>query len=191
MSAPSQARHIVNFITGNANKLGEVKAILEPAIQVENQALDLLEIQGTLEEVTLDKCRRAADLVQGPVLVEDTCLCFNALKGLPGPYIKWFMNSLGHEGLNNLLAAYEDKSAKAVCTFGYSAGPGHEPILFQGITDGKIVPPRGPPNFGWDAIFEYEGQTYAEMDKAEKNKISHRAKALAKLQEWFAKEMTA
>lgn len=63
MSAPSQARHIVNFITGNANKLGEVKAILEPAIQVENQALDLLEIQGTLEEVTLDKCRRAADLV--------------------------------------------------------------------------------------------------------------------------------
>jgi inosine triphosphate pyrophosphatase len=63
MSAPTAARHIVNFITGNANKLGEVKAILEPAIQVESQALDLPEIQGTLEEVTLDKCRRAADLV--------------------------------------------------------------------------------------------------------------------------------
>lgn len=58
------------------------------------------------------------------------------------------MKDLGHEGLNNLLAAYEDKSAKAVCTFGYSAGPGHEPILFQGITDGKIVPARGPPHFG-------------------------------------------
>jgi inosine triphosphate pyrophosphatase len=63
MTAPSEARHIVNFITGNANKLIEVKAILEPAIQVENQELDLIEIQGTLEEVTLDKCRRAADLV--------------------------------------------------------------------------------------------------------------------------------
>jgi inosine triphosphate pyrophosphatase len=63
MTAPTAARHIVNFITGNANKLGEVKAILEPAIQVESQALDLPEIQGTLEEVTLDKCRRAADLV--------------------------------------------------------------------------------------------------------------------------------
>lgn len=63
MTAPSEARHIVNFITGNANKLREVKEILEPAIQVESQALDLLEIQGTLEEVTLDKCRRAADLV--------------------------------------------------------------------------------------------------------------------------------
>ena len=57
---------LVNFITGNANKLHEVKAILEPTIQVESQALDLIEIQGTLEEVTIDKCRRAADLVDLP-----------------------------------------------------------------------------------------------------------------------------
>ncbi|AEO62815.1 uncharacterized protein THITE_2141037 [Thermothielavioides terrestris NRRL 8126] len=191
MTTPTAARPIVNFITGNANKLGEVKAILEPAIQVESRSLDLIEIQGTLEEVTLDKCRRAADLIGGPVLVEDTCLCFNALNGLPGPYIKWFMKSIGHAGLNNLLAAYEDKSARAVCTFAYSAGPGHEPILFQGITEGKIVPARGAGNFGWDPVFEYEGKTYAEMDKAEKNKISHRGRALAKLQEWFAKQMTA
>jgi inosine triphosphate pyrophosphatase len=63
MTTPTAARPIVNFITGNANKLGEVKAILEPAIQVESRSLDLVEIQGTLEEVTLDKCRRAADLV--------------------------------------------------------------------------------------------------------------------------------
>ncbi|GAB1314321.1 nucleoside triphosphate pyrophosphohydrolase ham1 [Madurella fahalii] len=192
MTTPTAARHIVNFITGNANKLGEVKAILEPAIQVESQTLDLIEIQGaSLEEVTLDKCRRAADLIEGPVLVEDTCLCFSALNGLPGPYIKWFLTSIGHEGLNNLLAAYPDKSAKAVCTFAYSAGPGHEPLLFQGVTEGKIVPARGPTNFGWDPIFEYEGKTYAEMDKAEKNQISHRGRALAKLQAWFAKEMTA
>lgn len=48
---------------------------------------------------------------------------------------KWFMQDIGHTGLNNLLVAYEDKGAKAVCTFGFSQGPGHEPILFQGITD--------------------------------------------------------
>jgi len=79
----------VNFITGNANKLIEVRAILEPAgIAVKNQALDLPEIQGaSLEEVTREKCRVAADIVGGPVLVEDTCLCFNALNGLPGPYM--------------------------------------------------------------------------------------------------------
>jgi len=61
---------------------------------------------------------------------------------------KWFLKSIGYDGLNNLLAAYDDKSAKAVCTFAYSPGPGHEPILFQGITDGKIVPARGPGDFG-------------------------------------------
>lgn len=47
---------------------------------------------------------------------------------------KWFMQSIGHQGLNNLLAAYSDKSADAVCTFAYSPGPGHEPVLFQGRT---------------------------------------------------------
>ncbi|TQS31310.1 hypothetical protein Golomagni_08410 [Golovinomyces magnicellulatus] len=133
----------VFFITGNANKLREVKEILEPSVEVQSQAYDIEELQGSIEEVTEAKCRKAADLVNGPVLVEDTALCFNALKGLPGPYmyvlvlaqslcLKWFLTDIGLEGLNNLLAAYEDKSAEAVCTFGYSAGPGQKPILFQG-----------------------------------------------------------
>lgn len=55
--------HKVNFITGNANKLTEVKAILEPEIEVLSQPVDLEEVQGTIEEVTEYKCRRAADLV--------------------------------------------------------------------------------------------------------------------------------
>ncbi|CAG7558659.1 unnamed protein product [Fusarium equiseti] len=162
------APHKVNFITGNANKLTEVKAILEPEIEVLSQPIDLEEVQGTLEGVTEYKCRRAAELVKGPVLVEDTALCYNALNGLPGVYMQ-----------------VEIASAEAVCTFGYCAGPGEEVIIFQGRCPGKIVLPRGPPAFGWDAIFEYEGQTFAEMDKTEKNKISHRSRALAKLQAWF------
>jgi inosine triphosphate pyrophosphatase len=44
---------------------------------------------------------------------------------------------------------------------------------------------------GWDSCFEYEGQTYAEMDKSEKNKISHRGKALDKLKEWLAQQVDA
>lgn len=54
---------VVNFITGNANKLREVKAILEPGITVQSQSVDIDEVQGTVEEVTLAKCRKAADLV--------------------------------------------------------------------------------------------------------------------------------
>jgi len=179
----------LNFITGNKNKLVEVKAILGDTVDLRSQSLDLVEIQGTIEEVSTDKCRRAAETVNGPVLVEDTSLCFNALKGLPGPYIKWFMEAIGHEGLNKLLAAYPDKSAQAVCTFAYCEGHGCEPIIFQGRTDGKIVQARGPTRFGWDPIFEYEGQTYAEMDKDVKNKISHRFKALEKLKAWLQEEV--
>lgn len=53
----------LNFITGNKNKLTEVKAILGNTVDLQSQALDLVEIQGTIEEVTVDKCRRAAELV--------------------------------------------------------------------------------------------------------------------------------
>ena len=55
-------------------------------------------------------------------MVEDTCLCFNAWNGLPGPYIKWFLAKLGHEGMNKSLAGFEDKSAYAQCTFAFSLG---------------------------------------------------------------------
>ncbi|KAF4507595.1 hypothetical protein G6O67_004077 [Ophiocordyceps sinensis] len=175
----------VTFVTGNHNKLREVKAILEPTIRIQSTALDLDEIQGTIDDVTEYKCHKAADLVNGPVLVEDTALCFHALGELPGPYIKWFLSAIGLEGLNNLLAAYTDKSADAVCTFGYSPGPGQKPLLFQGRCPGNIVPSRGPSHFGWDPIFEFRGQTFAEMNGAQKNAISHRARALKLLQDWF------
>ncbi|KAH8725209.1 inosine triphosphate pyrophosphatase-like protein [Phaeosphaeriaceae sp. PMI808] len=193
-STPSVPKHL-NFITGNKNKLAEVQAILEGVIELRNQNVDLVEIQGTVDEVTLDKARRAADAINGPVLVEDTCLCFKAMNDLPGPYIKWFMLALGPTQMHKLLEGFDNKSAQAVCTFAYCEGPGHEPVLFQGRTDGKLVPSRGPTVFGtngetgWDSCFEYEGQTYAEMDKSEKNKISHRGKALDKLKDWLAKKV--
>ncbi|PWZ18511.1 Inosine triphosphate pyrophosphatase [Zea mays] len=90
--------------------------------------------------------------------------------------------------LNNLLKAYEDKSAFAICIFSLALGPGEEPITFVGKTAGKIVPARGPNNFGWDPVFQPDGfeQTYAEMPKSVKNEISHRGKALALVKEHFA-----
>jgi len=61
-----------------------------------------------------------------------------------------------------MLAGFDTKDAWALCTFAYSAGPGTEPILFEGRTDGRIVPARGTAHFGWDAVFEAEdtGKTY-------------------------------
>lgn len=85
-----------------------------------------------------------------------------------------------------MLAAYEDKSAYALCTFAYTSGVGEEPVVISGRTNGTIVKARTiseKPVFGWDPLFEPEGhnQTYAEMDASVKNAISHRSKALAAL----------
>jgi inosine triphosphate pyrophosphatase len=55
-------------------------------------------LQGEPNDIATEKCRLAALQVGGAVMVEDTGLCFNALQGLPGPYIKWFLDKLGHEG---------------------------------------------------------------------------------------------
>lgn len=104
-----------------------------------------------------------------------------------------------------MLAGFDTKDAWALCTFAYSAGPRTEPILFEGRTDGRIVPARGTANFGWDAVFEAEdtGKTYgfhisflmtrvfirafsyAEMSPEQKNGLSHRYRALAKLKEYL------
>ncbi len=54
----------LNFITSNANKLAEVRAILGHIIPLRSQSLDITEIQGTIEDISRDKCRRAAELVR-------------------------------------------------------------------------------------------------------------------------------
>ena len=107
-----------------------------------------------------------------------------------GPYVKWFLDKLGHEGLNKMLAGYADKSAYAQCVFAYVDGPKGEPKVFVGTTDGTIVPARGPTDFGWDPVFQPDGfeETYAEMDKAVKNSISHRYRALDKFREFILAE---
>lgn len=106
---------------------------------------------------------------------------------LAGPYIKWFLEKLQPEGLYKLLDGWEDKSAEAVCTFAYTDNENEKVILFQGRTEGDIVFPRGSRDFGWDPIFQPKNydKTYAELDKEEKNKISHRYKALDKLRQHF------
>ncbi|KAG0153256.1 Ham1-like protein [Penicillium digitatum] len=175
----------INFITGNKNKLVEARAILGDSVQLSNQSIEITEIQGSIEEIARDKCRKAAIAVNGPVLTEDSALEFRALKGLPGPYIKCFYSALGNDGLCKLLAAYDDKAATAVCTFAFSAGPGSEPELFQACTEGKIVDKRGDGGFACDPIFEVNGQTYAEMSFEYKNTVSERCKALEKLQDWL------
>jgi inosine triphosphate pyrophosphatase len=111
-------------------------------------------------------------------------------KSRSGPYIKWFLEKLGPEGLFKMLEGWEDKSAEAVCTFAYSPGVDADVQLFQGITEGDIVFPRGTRDFGWDPCFQPKGfdKTYAELPKEQKNEISHRFRALDKVRNYFLQE---
>eukprot|EP00462_Mataza_sp_D1_P026376 CAMPEP_0175149016 /NCGR_PEP_ID=MMETSP0087-20121206/16978_1 /TAXON_ID=136419 /ORGANISM="Unknown Unknown, Strain D1" /LENGTH=223 /DNA_ID=CAMNT_0016434599 /DNA_START=14 /DNA_END=686 /DNA_ORIENTATION=+ len=181
------------FVTGNKGKLQEVGEILGDTVpNLTNRGLDLPELQGEPEDIAKEKCQLASKALDFPavVMVEDTSLCYNALNGLPGPYIKWFLEKTGHAGLNNMLAAYEDKSAYSQCIFALQKTDGSEPVVFCGRCPGTIVPARGDSNhFGggksWDPVFQPDGfkETFAEMAKTTKNSISHRSLALQKLKE--------
>lgn len=185
------AKRTLVFVTGNANKLKEATQILRDDFpwNIIAKYIDLPELQGEPDDISIQKCKLAAAEIQGPVIVEDTCLCFNALGGLPGPYIKWFLEKLKPEGLWKLLSGWDDKTGYALCTFAYSTGNSEDKVqLFHGKTDGVIVEPRGPRNFGWDPCFQPDGfnHTYAELDESVKNSISHRRKALNALKEYFS-----
>ena len=89
-----------------------------------------------------------------------------------------------------MLAGFDNKTADAMCIFANSSGkPGDDIKLFVGRTAGTIVEPRGPRDFGWDPCFQPQGydQTFAEMPKEEKNKISHRGRAMTAFKEFMAK----
>lgn len=107
---------------------------------------------------------------------------------MPGPFIKFFQNSLGNKGLYNILDAYSDKSATAVCTLAFVPQVHGDPVVFQGIIEGRLVSPDDPEfhgkskeqGFGWDSIFIPEGYEvpFSEMSLEEKCKISHRGEAV-------------
>ena len=169
------------FVTSNENKLREAREIL--GIELESASLDLPEPQAVLvADVALEKARAARAALGDPphpVLVEDSGIVFEAWNGLPGALTKWFLSSVGNEGLLKMLAPYEDRSARAVCALGV-AFPDATVRVFSGEVAGSIPPsPRGESGFGWDPIFIPEkpgGETYAELGPR-KNEDSHRARA--------------
>ena len=188
-------RKIINFVSGNKNKLRELNDIFHEHfkdIQIKQLDIDLPELQGFPEDIVKGKLKLAlekAKNLQGPVLVEDTSLCFNAYGGLPGAYIKYFLKAIKPEGLYKMACAFEDHSAVAQSIYGLQKNEKEEPHLFVGRTEGEIVEPKGDNNFGWDPCFKpsCSKNTYAQMDEKEKNKISHRGKSTKAMINWIKK----
>ncbi len=175
------------FITSNKNKALEIRQILGPGIKIKE--LDLDEIQSLdIDKVIKAKAKSAYQIVQKPVIVEDISFEVKALNGLPGPFIKFFLMSLGTEGLVKLIGK---NPSNTIVTAAIGAYDGHEIKIIKGVVKGTLSKTnKGESGFAFDKIFIPAGykKTYAQLDKKIKNKISHRAKVLKKLKEYLTKD---
>ena len=185
-------KKIINFLSSNTHKYEELTQIFKkefPDIEIRQVKIDLPELQGYPEEIVKDKLKYALNSKAkgNPILVEDTSLCFNSYGGLPGAYIKYFLNNIKPQGLYKMICAFDDHSAYAQSIFGLQKNKKGGPILFIGKTEGEIVEPRGSFDFGWDPCFLPKGfnKTYGEMSKDEKNEISHRGKSVNAMIKFF------
>lgn len=157
------------FITGNQDKADYLSCSL--GIQLEHQKINLDEIQSMDPHAVVEhKVRQAYDLLNKPVQVEDTTLSFNALDGLPGPFVRFFVDAEnGLEMMCRMLDGFVDRSAYASATYGYYDG--EKVCFFGGKLTGVIAHhPRGNGGYGWDKIFEpdgYGGLTRAELSPAD------------------------
>ncbi len=159
----------VTFITGNQDKADYLAKYL--GHPVEHIKLDLDEIQSLdLKEVVKHKVQQAYEHVQKPVLVEDVSLEFEALGGLPGPFIRFYVDVVPFDVICNMISG-PNRRATARCVFGYFDGK--EMQLFEGSMKGQIATePRGENGYGWDKIFIPGGYniTRAEMDEEDNQK---------------------
>ena len=176
------------FITGNQNKADFLAKWLGRPIK--HHKLDLDELQSLdLHEVVEHKARQAYQVLKQPVLVEDASMTFLAMGRLPGTFIKWFLEELGHDGLLRLVNSLP--SPEAVGRVCYALCDGRSVKIFEGEMRGKIAKEaRGSGGFGFDPIFINDGYniTRAEMSEEDYAKSSHRTIAMAKLKEHLASE---
>ena len=189
--------------THNAGKLREISALLAPhgVDCLSAGALGLpepAETGTTFAENALIKARAAAEAAQLPALADDSGLSVAALGGRPGVYTadwaerQWFEGEVGRdwymamgkvEGLLCEQGPGVDRSAWFSCVLAL-AWPDGTSAVYEGRVDGTLTwPPRGTLGFGYDPVFVPVGGalTFAELDPAEKHRISHRAAAFAKL----------
>lgn len=208
---------MLKFITGNKTKFKEVQAVLAPIkiqqVNIDLTEIQELDPRKIIEHKLREafKHRRGEFIQHLPLpggrrrtkvdhlskfniqqegagfIVDDSSLylkCFNYK--LPGPLVKWFNGAIGGHGYARLVKSMGENRAKAKTIIGYFKSP-KKILFFEGNLEGKIVPPRGRYNFGYDRIFVPDGksETLSEI-KAKGNFISSpRGIAVSKLRKYL------
>jgi XTP/dITP diphosphohydrolase len=174
-------------VTSNANKAREVAAYFTGVLEVEHAPLECPEFRhADVGEIARGKATYAYETLSRPLIVDDTGLFIDALRGFPGPYAAYVQDTIGNTGVLKLMEGIEDRSAHFETAIAFAREDGIR--IFRGVLHGTIVAPRGAGGFGYDPIFAYEGRTLAEMPLAEKSRISHRARALEAFRAWITQE---
>ncbi len=183
--------------SGNRGKLAEFNHLLadsglDVVAQGELGVADIEETGLTFVENALLKARHAARVTGLPALADDSGLCVDALRGAPGLYSARYAGIHGDNAANNarLLCDLDgvpagQRRAFFICVLvllRHADDPA--PLVAEGRWHGRVLDaPRGDGGFGYDPLFLPDGHTLAaaELDKALKNRISHRGQALAQL----------
>ncbi|MCI5910664.1 MAG: RdgB/HAM1 family non-canonical purine NTP pyrophosphatase [Oscillospiraceae bacterium] len=184
------------FASNNKGKIRELKDILSPmGIEVVSQREAGFDIEAdetgtTFAENSAIKAKAIYELAKIPVLADDSGLCVDALDGQPGVYSHRFAgeNATDEEKCRYILEKLENvsdekRTARFICDMCFIDENGRE-YHAEGRCEGKIGrEEKGNNGFGYDPIFVVGNRTLAELEEAEKNKISHRAEALKKMKE--------
>lgn len=187
------------FATNNAHKLEEIRAILGNSIEILSLAdihchADIPETADTLEGNARQKSRHVYEHYGLDCFADDTGLEVESLGGAPGVYSARYADGQGHDSqanMNKLLKEMEEKNdRKAQFRTIISLIEKGEERQFEGIVKGQITrEKRGESGFGYDPIFQPDGYetTFAELGSDIKNRISHRARAVAALCDYLRK----
>ena len=172
---------MITFVTTNPGKFREVSAKLAP-LGIRMRRLDRAypELQADrLDDVVRFAAGIVARQVRGEFLIDDSGLFVDALGGFPGVYSSYAYRTIGPAGILTLMRGEARRAARFETVF-LLGRRGRPPRTFRGVCEGTIArTPRGRDGFGFDPIFVPRGspRTFGEMSLAEKNAISHRARA--------------
>lgn len=166
------------IVTGNSLKYIELSVELDKYFDCEQVVFEgYNEIQGKPEDIIIHKLMSAYEYFKKPVLVDDTSLHFEALGGFPGPYIKDF---IAHLPVYDMGVKFAGSRIQVSCRLGLYDG--NEPLIALGTINGDVVMPKNidPGAQEFDLFVQIDGtdKPMLEFTPNEKNKISHRGRAL-------------
>jgi XTP/dITP diphosphohydrolase len=186
---------VIFFATGNIHKFNEARVVLaeygltaamirEKTMEIQSDSLSAIASSSALE--AFKRCHL-------PLIVEDAGLFVDSLNGFPGPYAAYAYKTIENGGLLKLMENNSNRHATFRSAIAYCDRE-DQVFCFEGETTGEISAAKHMKDsksaFGFDPIFRPEGcnKTFAEMTIEEKNKRSHRARAMHKFAEWYQKK---